>query len=76
MFKNRVIETIKCSWGSQRNGEDFQRIAIKIQKQKRLSRQEFFKVYDTLRKEGPVTRYQNPDGWNRYMKETSNIPNP
>lgn len=37
----------------------------KIDKQKRLSSEEFIKVYDSLWKDGPSVKFQNPDSWER-----------
>jgi hypothetical protein len=37
----------------------------KIEKQKRLSSEEFIKVYDSLWKNGPSVKFQNPDSWER-----------
>jgi hypothetical protein len=44
----------------------------KIEGQKRLSSKEFLKVYDALRQEGPIAKYQNPDTWVRNLQATSN----
>ena len=37
----------------------------KIKRQKRLSSEEFIKVYDSLWKEGPSVRFPSPDSWER-----------
>ena len=36
-----------------------------IEGQKRLSSEEFMKVYDSLWKDGPSVKFQNPDSWER-----------
>jgi hypothetical protein len=33
------------------------------QKPRRLNREEFLKVYDSLWQEGPPVKYQKPDNW-------------
>jgi hypothetical protein len=64
MFKERLLETLKRSHGNKPDEETLQTIT-KIQNHKTLSSQEFLKVYDTIRKEGPKTAYQNPDSWRK-----------
>jgi hypothetical protein len=64
MFKERLLETLKCSHGNKPDEETLKTIT-KIQNHKTLSSQEFLKVYDTIRKEGPKTAYQNPDSWRK-----------
>ena len=62
MFRDKVVEALKS-----KNGDDKKTIQTmnKIENQKRLSSEEFFQVYDTLRKEGPYVKYHNPDSWNK-----------
>ena len=38
-------------------------VANKLRKQERLSANEFWSVYDSIRQEGPVVKYQNPNNW-------------
>jgi hypothetical protein len=65
MFKNRLLETLKRSKnGSEPDDETLQAIA-KIQEHKRLTSQEFQKVYDTIWQEGPKTAYKNPENWRK-----------
>jgi hypothetical protein len=63
MFKERLIETLKLSQNVDKPDEETLQAITKIQNRKKLSSQEFLKVYDTIRKEGPKTSYQNPDSW-------------
>jgi regulator of replication initiation timing len=49
--KNRDKKTIKAT--------------IKIEKQRRLSSEEFIRVYDSLWKDGPTVKFPNPDSWER-----------
>jgi hypothetical protein len=65
MFKERLIETLKLSQNGAKPDEETLQAMTKIQNRKKLSSQEFLKVYDTIRKEGPKTSYQNPDSWRR-----------
>ena len=65
MFKNRLLETLKQSQnGRHPDGETFRAMA-KIQEHKRLTSQEFQKVYDTIWQEGPKTAYKNPENWRK-----------
>ena len=50
--------------------------ANKIQKQKRLSSNEFLSVYDSLWKEGPKVQYQNPDARVRHFQSITEYQNP
>ena len=45
---------------------------VKFENQKRLSSEEFLKVYDALRQEGPVAKHQNPDTGIRHLQATNN----
>jgi len=65
MFKERLIETLKLSQNGDKPDEETLQAMTKIQNHKKLSSQEFLKVYDTIRKEGPKTAYQNPNSWRK-----------
>ena len=65
MFKERLLETLKFSQNGGKPDEETLQAMAKIQNQKKLSSQEFLKVYDTIRKEGPKTAYQNPNSWRK-----------
>jgi len=65
MFKNRLLETLKSSQNGQTPDDETFRAMAKIQNHKRLSSQEFLKVYDTIWQEGPKTEYKNPDNWRK-----------
>jgi hypothetical protein len=65
MFKNRLLETLKRSKNGDATDDETLRAMAKIQEHKRLSSQEFQKVYDTIWQEGPKTGYKNPDNWRR-----------
>jgi precorrin-6x reductase len=41
------------------------RAITKIERQKGLSSEEFIKVYNSLWKDGPSVKFQNPDSWER-----------
>jgi hypothetical protein len=38
-------------------------VVNKLRKQERLSANEFWGVYESIRQEGPVVKYQNPNNW-------------
>ena len=65
MFKERLLDALKLSQNLDKPDEETLQAIIKIQNRKKLSSQEFLKVYDTLRKEGPKTAYQNPNSWRK-----------
>jgi hypothetical protein len=61
MFRDKVLETLNRSKTNNKEDEKTINAIDKIQRQKRLSSEEFQKVYDTLWKEGPKVKYQRPD---------------
>jgi hypothetical protein len=63
MFKDKLRNALRSKPQAEENNEEMLRTAKKFEKQKRLASQEFLKAYDTLYKEGPKTKYQNPDKW-------------
>jgi hypothetical protein len=65
MFKERLLDALKLSQNLDKPDEETLQAISKIQNRKKLSSQEFLKVYDTLRKEGPKTAYQNPNSWRK-----------
>ena len=73
MFKDKFIEALKGSKDKDLEDKVISGALDKIQRQKRLSSDEFLKVYDTLWKEGPAVKYQNPDAW-RNFGEKSHTP--
>jgi len=68
MSKERMLEVLKRK---QRVSPDERtRLAMtKMQKQKRLSSEEFLRVHDALWKDGPKIKYQNPDAWDGVSRE-------
>jgi hypothetical protein len=48
----------------QQSDEETQRAMDKMKQRKRLSSEEFLRVYDALWQKGPSGKYQTPDGWN------------
>ena len=69
MFKDNVINALKDKKSTDNNDDEtVVKAADKIQKQKRLSSNEFLKVYDSLWKEGPTVKYQNPDARVRHFQ--------
>ncbi len=62
MYKEKVLEVLKREQAGTPD-KNATKAMTKIQKQKRLSSEEFLKVHETLWKEGPKVKYQNPDTW-------------
>jgi hypothetical protein len=61
MFKDKLIATLKVGECNDNNGDkEIFRTIDKIQRQKRLSSNEFLKVYNLLWKKGPTVLFQNP----------------
>ena len=63
MFKDKLLNALRSKPQAEENDEKMLRITKKSEKQKSLSSDEFLKAYDTLYKEGPKTKYQNPEKW-------------
>ena len=62
MFKDKLIAALKVRESTDNNGDkEMFRTINKIQKQKRLSSNEFLKVYNLLWKKGPTVLYQSPE---------------
>ena len=70
MFKEKFIELLKSKNENTQNKQTAKAID-KIKKEKRLSSEEFQKVYDSLWKEGPAIKYQNPNAWRGSQVETA-----
>jgi len=43
--------------------EKQKRLSNKLQKQEKLSSDEFWLIYDSIWQKGPQVKYQNPDKW-------------
>ena len=46
--------------------EDRAKVIDKLRKKKRLTGDEFWKVYESIRQEGPIAIFSNPDNWTTY----------
>ncbi|MCW4031088.1 MAG: hypothetical protein NWE80_01850 [Candidatus Bathyarchaeota archaeon] len=46
--------------------EDRDRVVDKLRKKERLTGDEFWKVYELIRQEGPQVSFANPDNWIKY----------
>ena len=62
MLKDRLIDALKNKKTPPGSDEKMSQVISKIQKEKKLSSKEFLEVYDSIRREGPTTKYLNPDG--------------
>jgi hypothetical protein len=63
MLKNRLLDLLEKNRG--KHDIEISKAAEKIKSQKKLSSQEFLKVYETIWQDGPKIKYQNPDAWIR-----------
>ena len=77
MFKDKLIDILKDKTNIESDREKKMTNAIfKIEKQKRLSSQEFLSVYDSFWKEGPSVQFQNPSDRLRYPQSINDSQNP
>ena len=74
MQLNRLLDKLKNRNKEKRKKEKFQ-ATLKIEKQKKLSTQEFLKGYENIWQEGPVIKYQNPGAMEKYLQSALNNPN-
>ncbi len=58
MSKSRLVDALKNN-NKEKSDEEIAQATAKMENQKRLSTQEFQKVYETLWKEGPSIKYEN-----------------
>lgn len=71
MFKDKLFDTLKRSKNSEKDEKETLQAMAKIERQNRLSSDEFLKIYDALWKEDPSVKYQSPDAWNRHQLKTN-----
>lgn len=64
MLKTKVVKELKNSI-SEKPKKIALQVATKKSRQKRLSTQEFLKVYDTMYQPGPQIKYPNPGAFER-----------
>jgi hypothetical protein len=57
MFKERLLDTLRNRLNSQNSDKEILHSVDKIERQEKLSSQEFLKLYDELWKEGPKVKY-------------------
>ena len=65
MFEERLLESLKASQNESNPDNEIMQIITKIENHKKLSSQEFQKVWETIWKEGPKTAYKNPECWRK-----------
>ncbi len=63
MFNDDFLEALKKNQKENSSDQGTVEAVKKIQKQKRLSSEEFLRVFDAIRKDGPKTNYKMPDKW-------------
>ena len=77
MFKDKLIAALKVGESTDNNGDkEMFRTINKIQKQKRLSSDEFLKVFNLLWKKGPTVLYQNPEAVDFHFQSIKSCPQP
>jgi hypothetical protein len=65
MFRDKLVKTLNRSKTNNKGDKKTAKAIDKIQRQKRLSSEEFRKVYDNVWKEGPKIKYQSPEAWRK-----------
>jgi len=65
LFENKLVKTLSRSKTNNKKDKKTMKTMDKIQRQERLSSEEFQKVYDNVWKEGPRIKYQSPDAWRK-----------
>ena len=65
MLNNKLVKTLSRSKTNNKKDKKTMKTMDKIQRQERLSSEEFQKVYDNVWKEGPRIKYQSPDAWRK-----------
>ena len=61
MFKDRLLEALKHSKNRSKDDDETARAIAKMGSQKRVSSQEFVKIYDTLLHDDPQVKHQTPN---------------
>lgn len=74
MLTNRLLDAFK---NKNRDSQDqkITQVVTKMENQKRLSSQEFLKVYETIWQNGPSITYQNPGAREREPQFITKNPN-
>jgi hypothetical protein len=63
MFKEDLLNALKRTQKENTKDQGTLEAIKKIQSQKRLSSEEFLRVFDAIRKDGPNTNYKMPEKW-------------
>ena len=66
MFLDNLLQKLNQTQTGPQPDKETRRAMAKMRKQKRLSSQEFLKVYDNIWQQGPTTKYQTPDSWTNH----------
>jgi len=61
MVQDRILKALKKSRKVGKEDERTVQAVEKLKSRKRLSSEEFIRVYDALWKKGPELKYRNPD---------------
>ncbi len=73
-LKERLIDTLK-SLNKDKKDKELSQAVTKIEKQKRLSSQEFLKVHETMWQNGPPIKYQDPVAVDKEKRLINQDPN-
>jgi len=65
MLQDKLIKTLNRSKTNRKENKKTVKATDKIQRRKRPSSKEFWKLYDNVWKEGPKIKYQSPDAWRK-----------
>jgi hypothetical protein len=65
MFKENLLDALKKTQKENTPNQGALETIKKIQNEQRLSSEEFLRVFDAIRKDGPNTNYKMPKNWSR-----------
>ena len=71
MFKDLLLRKLETTQETTSQNKLTKKTMMKIQKQKRLTSQEFLKVQETIWQPGPKINYQNADNWKRVSESNT-----
>ena len=74
MLRNRLLDSLKNA-NRDKPDQKITQVIAKIENQKRLTSQEFLKVYETIWQKGPSINYQNPGAREREPQYINQNPN-
>ncbi len=69
VFKEDLLYALKKKRKENTSDKETDEAIRKIEDQKRLTSEEFIRIYDAIRRDGPISTYKTPDNWSQVEKE-------